>query len=144
MIIGRVSDGDRTEATGRLPRAAAAAAGSAGGAWGVLAGLGALGVIAPAPLHSGDGRVGRLAGLLAIGFAVAALGGGVAALRLPAAGCVLLTVATVGGPMAVGTAWLGPGASMLIGAALALWATHDPFAREIAREREVRTRGRPG
>lgn len=118
-------DRRRTANRTRL-RGAAAALGLAGGAWGVLAVLGSP--------------------VLAIGVVAAA--GGLTVLRYPAAGGALLWAASLAGPLLAGADWIGPAALQVAGATLALWATHDPFAEEVRRERELRGRtrahGRPG
>jgi hypothetical protein len=44
--------------------------------------------------------------------------------------------------LAVGMAWLGPGALLLAASLLALWAIENPFAAEIERERRARGHGR--
>ncbi len=118
--------GTRTGTAERWRRGAAAAAGLAGGAWGLAAG--------PDP-------AALIAGLVAVA-------GALVALRRPAIACGLLSAASIAGPVGVGASWIGPGALQLAAAMLALWATHDPFAEEIRREREAalrtRTHGRPG
>ena len=132
----------------RRTRAAAALLGLGGGAWGVLVGLGALEVIGRGALHPADGRVGQVAGTVALVLAAAAVVGALTVLRYPATACALLFSAGIGGPLAVGATWIGPAALLLTSAMLALWATHDPFAGEVRRERErdarLRTHEGPG
>lgn len=146
-IIGAVSRHD-TQTRTRWPRGAAALLGLAGGAWGALVALGALDVMSRGALHPADGRGGQVAGIVALVLAGAAVAGALASLAYPATGCALLFTAGIGGPLAVGATWLGPAALLLTAAMLALWATHDPFAEQVRRERErdarLRTHEGPG
>ncbi len=92
-------------------RPAAAGLGLAGAAWGALVG--------------GHG----------LGIAAAALPGAALALRHPGVALTILFGACVTGAVAIGTAWIGPGALLLVATLLALWAVPSPFAGEVARER---------
>ena len=76
-------------------------------------------------------------------FAVLALVGALVAVRLPALSCVLLFLTSTGGFLSAGAPWLGPGAVLLVAAVLALAATENPFAGEIAAERSARAHDRP-
>ncbi len=98
--------------TARLPPAIAVL-GLGAAAWGV----------APAPATS------------ALPPAALVAAGALLALRRPASAVVLLFAGAAAGPIAAGAAWMGPAVAATVAGVLALWATENPFAREIADER---------
>ena len=81
--------------------------------------------------------------LLCLPAAALAAAGALAAGRRPALGFVLLFAAAAAGPLAAGASWIGPGVAATVAGLLALAATANPFAEEIAAERGARGRTTP-
>jgi hypothetical protein len=119
-------------------RAGAMAAGLAGGLWGVAAALVALDVLPAAAVHPLEGRVGDAAGVATLVLALLGLAGAVMARRRPAWSCALLFTAGFAGFFSVGAGWLLPGLLLSAASCAALAAIENPFAEEIARDRELR------